>query len=330
VIQFLSDTIDQLDLALDQIAVQDRNFDRFALMLVDNVMELTLHQFVQDKAGENELWENFSEPRNDPKVIERALSQNFDNKAKGASKLGLCSAETCETILNLHGFRNTFYHKGLRHEGILHSLAIFYFSVTCKVLMQYEPRYWSWSSSDQYSLRAMKYLGKPTFGDHDTIFQNAFARLEEVASQIDCDIIQDLAVDMESTIDSIDHAIEFLATDSPRKSNRDQVVIDAQVWSFAFTEEASRFASENGCNFDRGPKFLDWIGKNYDVPVKHDPIDGWRRRNASLSSETDEGKALKRYCDFLRQTESIRAQLMESAAQLDAYIQQQIDLARGK
>jgi hypothetical protein len=40
--------------------------------------------------------------------------------------------------------------------------------------------------------------------------------------------------------------------------------------------------------------------------------------------------ALKRYCDFLRQTESIRAQLMESAAQLDAYIQQQIDLARGK
>ena len=38
-IQFLADNIDQLDLALDQLAVADRNFDRFALMLVDNVKE---------------------------------------------------------------------------------------------------------------------------------------------------------------------------------------------------------------------------------------------------------------------------------------------------
>ena len=55
-IQFLADNIDQLDLALDQLAIGDRNFDRFALMLVDNGVELTLHRHGQDKAGENELW----------------------------------------------------------------------------------------------------------------------------------------------------------------------------------------------------------------------------------------------------------------------------------
>ena len=41
-IQFLADGIDQLDLALDQLVVRERNFDRFALMLVDNMVELTL------------------------------------------------------------------------------------------------------------------------------------------------------------------------------------------------------------------------------------------------------------------------------------------------
>ena len=47
-IQFISDSIDQLDLALDQLAMMDRNFDRFALMLIDNIVELTLHNFIQD------------------------------------------------------------------------------------------------------------------------------------------------------------------------------------------------------------------------------------------------------------------------------------------
>ena len=35
-IQFLADLIDQLDLALDQLVLNDRNHDRFALILVDN------------------------------------------------------------------------------------------------------------------------------------------------------------------------------------------------------------------------------------------------------------------------------------------------------
>jgi hypothetical protein len=56
--QFIADIIDQMDLALDQLSVRDRNFDRFALMLIDNAVELTLHRFVQDKANENEMWEN--------------------------------------------------------------------------------------------------------------------------------------------------------------------------------------------------------------------------------------------------------------------------------
>ena len=55
-IQFLADNIDQLDLALDQLAIHDRNFDRFAFMLIDNVVELTLHRHAQDKANENDMW----------------------------------------------------------------------------------------------------------------------------------------------------------------------------------------------------------------------------------------------------------------------------------
>lgn len=80
--QFLADQIDQMDLALDQLAMQDRNFDRFALMLIDNVVELTLHNYAIDRSYENDMWGRFSEPRNDPKLVAAALGQRFDSKIK--------------------------------------------------------------------------------------------------------------------------------------------------------------------------------------------------------------------------------------------------------
>lgn len=329
-IQFLSDNIDQLDLALDQLAIGDRNFDRFALMLVDNVVELTLHRFIQDKAGENELWGRISEPKHDPKTIEKALGQNFDNKAKGARKLGLLDDVHCESVLNLHAFRNTSYHKGLRHEGILHSLAIFYFRNACDLLSNYEPHGWSWSSNDKISYRARKYLGEPRFGAHREVYLAAYKRLDQVAASMDCSLVQDLATDMESTIELMDDAISFLANDGPEKKSRDAVIIDAQAWPFAFTDEAKEFAKARGCPAKTVAGFVEWIALNYEWPDRTDTIPRWRARFASLGEEADEHKALKRYCDFIKQTEDIRSQITESAAQLDGYIQQQIDIARGK
>jgi hypothetical protein len=90
-IQFLADNIDQLEVALDQLAIGDRNFDRFALMLVDNGVELTLHRHAQDKAGENELWSSIDKPKYPPKDVQLAIGRNFEPKAKFAKKLGMLS-----------------------------------------------------------------------------------------------------------------------------------------------------------------------------------------------------------------------------------------------
>ena len=196
--QFISDSIDQLDLALDQLAMMDRNFDRFALMLIDNIVELTLHNFIQDKAGENERYIRIGKRKNDPTVIQEALRQNFVNKVKGARKLGLFDKEMCETILNMHSFRNTTYHEGIRHEGILHSISIFYFRCACRISILYKPMVWGWSSRDKISYRARKYIGK---GERDLsnikeTRNNAYERLDEVAASMEYDLVVDLANDM--------------------------------------------------------------------------------------------------------------------------------------
>lgn len=76
-IQFLADQLDQLDLALGQLALKDRNFDRFALMLIDNVVEVTLHQHALDICFDAELHRPWVGPRYDPKLVAGALGSYF-------------------------------------------------------------------------------------------------------------------------------------------------------------------------------------------------------------------------------------------------------------
>ena len=329
-IQFLADGIDQLDLALDQLAVRERNFDRFAFMLIDNVVELTLHRFAQDRAAENDLWRALKKPKNDPKTVQQALGQRFDAKVRLASDLGLVKASTAASILTLHGFRNTAYHQGLRHEHILHSLALFYFRTACAMLEAYKPRSWSWSSNDTLSHRARKYLGDAYRGDHAKIFPAAYRRLADVAGSMPGSLVDDLTADMSTTVDELDNVIHFLATDSPQPMTRAEAVVHAQAWKVAFTEEGLKWAHDNG--WKDGPIFayVEWLIKHYPWPTPKDPIPSWRSRVQSLRSERNEDLALKKYHDFMRQTESVRSMIMEFASQLDDFIQSEIDRARGK
>lgn len=326
--QFLCDNIDQLDLALDQLAIKDRNFDRFAFMLIDNVVELTLHKFSQDKASANERWRSLGEEKYDAKVVARALGPNFDGKTKAAFKFGLIDEVTSESLLNLHSFRNTAYHQGLRHEGILHALAIFYFRIACKVLCAYEPGGFYWASTDKISHRALKYLGNTSSLGFLDEFRGAFQRLDWVAKSMGDDLVADLSKDMSSTIDAADENLDFLAGESD--GGRDDAVVDAQLWPCLGSGAAEKFAKDKGVSQVNKKVFIDWVRENYPWSVSVDPIPGWKSRLDALRKESDNDKALKRYCDFMRQTEDIRSKITEAALQVDTYIQMQIDEARGK
>ena len=328
--QFLADNIDQLDLALDQLAIGDRNFDRFALMLIDNVVELTLHQFAKDCLAANDAWGVAGELKHDPKLVNKALSQSFDNKVKAARDLGLCDGQLCETLLYLHSFRNTAYHQGLRHERILHSLAIFYFISACDFLLGYRPMFYGCSSRDVYSHRARKYIGNEQLYTGKEAFQLAYTRLREVASSMEFNLVDDLALDMNVTIDDTDEMLRFLANDGPEKMTRDQVIIDVQAWDFAFTDEGKKFAKDNACSEKSVGEYVGWLGQNYKWPFSSDPIRSWGKRLLTLRKQTNPHKALKCYCDFIRQTEFLRSKVSHSAELLNAHINDLVDELRGK
>ena len=329
--QFLTDQIEQLDLALDQLAIKDRNFDRFAMMLIDNVVELTLHSYATDCSYHLEATRGFQDIPFDKSAGDAALGRNFDDKIRLATLAKLVPDNVADSLQKLHNIRNTVYHRGLRHERILHSLALFYFDNACLTLSKYSPWMMVSSSSDRISYRALKYIGNAGILSGSDAFKQAWDRLRVVATSMDESLIADLHADMEETIDATDHNIQFLADDAPKTRTRNEVIFHEQVWRYASSEKGKAFAEHNGApKLNEGWKHIDWFFKNYSPSLKTDPVPSWRNRLASLEKETDKHLALTKYSDFMKQTEEIRSSLEESAGSLDAHIQMQIDHARGK
>lgn len=325
--QFVADQIDQLDLTLDQLAMRDRNFDRFAMMLIDNVVELTLHQQARECSYENTMWGLSTEPKHDPSAVAQALGRAFDAKVRLARILELLSDAQKDSLLYLHGYRNSVYHQGVRHEGILHGLAIFYFEIACSVLKAFNPAWWS-SGNDKLSHRAVKYLGKPAFTEGRGALAAVCDRLLLVGRSLGDTLIADLAADMGNTIERVDEQITYLREGSPDRPTRQQVILSAQAWRLAFTEKGKRWARENGNKEATIGGYVDWLSNNYPWPVRTDPIAGWRQRQESLRVEKDKHVGLKKYADFMQQTEQFRSDMDESEASLSRHIDQQISEAR--
>jgi len=325
--QFVADQIDQLDLALDQMAMRDRNFDRFAMMLIDNVVELTLHQQARECSYENKSWDRKENPKYDPKAVAQALGQVFDAKVRLARIAAMVSDSVADSLLYLHGYRNTVYHQGVRHEGILHALAIFYFEIACGVLKAFNPMWWT-SGGEELSHRAIKYIGKPSIVEGRDAFPAACDRLLLVGTSLGDTLIADLDADMGKAIERVDEQIKYLCEGSPDQPTRREVILSAQAWPLAFTEKGKKWALENGNTEATVGGYVDWLSKNYPWPVKIDPIAGWRKRQESLRVEKDRHLGLKKYADFMLQTEQFRSDMDEAEASLSRHIDQQIDQAR--
>lgn len=328
--RFLANVIDQMDLALDNLAIDDVNYKRFSLMLVDNAVELILHKFAKDKSNENRMWGELGEAQNDPKLVSAALGRHFEPKVKLAKTANLVTQEIGDTIVILHSFRNQVYHQGLQHEEVLSAIAIFYFRVACTVLSACEPNWFSRGSSQGIPYRARNSLGNSPFVNGQEICRSAFLRLEEVSRGFSLTLAEDLSAHMEQTIDYADEMIDFLSSSGPGQRDRDQVIIHCQAWPFAFTDEGKVIARKNKGPAKTVADHVEWIAQNHPWQINKDPIQSWRKRLLSLKMEKEEHRALKKYKDFMDQTESIRQQIDEAAEHLDQHIQAQIDAARGK
>ena len=161
-LRFLANTLEQLDLALEHVTKGDANNARFGLMLTDNSVEITLHQLAMDKMNKLRSFTHMRERYGHMSALERALGQHFVPKIKFAKIEGKISEEIADSLAILHEFRNEVYHIGVKHEPVLPTLVVFYFSLACDFLANYEPPFLSWGSDLQLPERSKKFFAGDT------------------------------------------------------------------------------------------------------------------------------------------------------------------------
>lgn len=327
---FLAHAIEQLDLAAEHISKGDPNNARFGLMLTDNVLELVLHQMAKDEQRERTNFLNREKTYADESDLRAALGRHFDAKVSFFRSHNKLSAEEAESITICHSYRNEVYHIGLHHQDILPALARFYFYLVCGVLGRYKTNTMSYSPSMVLPERAQKHLGSIPIGFHVfDEYQSGCLTLQEGISFEACNLVSSLADHMTEIIEQQDIGVGMIATAGPRQMTRDEAIVESQAWRLAFKEEGKKFAAgkwSGGSVLD----FVNWIGANYPFKNRRDPIPSWQKREQSLRVEQNPHKALKKYKDFMTQTENIRDVIEESHLQVEMYIDEQIDRMRGK
>ena len=328
-LSFLANTLEQLDLALEHVVKGDENNARFGLMLTDNAVEITLHQIAIDKMSRLKAFSYLREQYEDMSALQRALGQHFGSKIKFAKTEGKMSNDIADSITILHTFRNEVYHRGIQHEPILPTLAIFHFNIACRFIEAYDPPFLSWGSNLKLPERTQKYFSSNTMmlGSVEE-FRTACKTLGGAVGYEPSMISKNLADHMERIVEEQDNCIDLIATGGPRPLTRDEAVIETQAWPLAFSEKGKKFAFENGWNGGSVAGYVKWISEHYPLNFRRDPVPAWRKRVEGIRLEANPHWALKKYRSFMDQTATIRGKISESTSQVEAYIDEQIERMR--
>lgn len=329
-LKFLANNIEQLDLALEHILKGDANNARFGLMLVDNVVEITLHQIAKNMQSEAQSWMYRGQRYEHAYELRDALGKPFGPKVKFARIIGMLGDESSETINIFHSFRNEVYHIGVQHEAILQAISKFYFKIAIKFLRGYSQPCWG-TLGMVLPERARKY-----FKDQEFYFngiEEYHAACDMLGNQLSVDAAElagILADHIEEIIEYQDYAIIAIATDGLWEISRDKAVAKSMAWKIAFTDEGKAFAQKHGWSTGSLFDFVNWIEANYPIPIRKDPIEDWQKRAHAVRHEKNPHRALKKYRDFMTQTADTRAILDEAHGQVEQYIQEKINRRLGK
>ena len=318
--------IEQLDLAAEQLQRDGANYGRFALILADNAIELMVHHKCQNIV----MWDEVG-----PEVVPPRLDAKVRKEAKGTRlrpKVDLCLAESAlskderDWILICHKYRNTLYHEGIAYESFCHDLAWHYHEVACSLLPRFAGQLW-WCSTDRVSDAVQRHTSDEGLRSFD-----AQGHLAEVVESLgDCRPTQQRSLSEALSSASLDRlestaaSLDFVARDNPNGLGKQQIVVNIQ-----FHHHLRSIDFPKSLTHEDFPAFIEEKRKNWAPEYRQNPLPAWLRRARTLKEAASEIRALRRFDRLLRDSRHFERLVNDAAVSLDAYISEQIDLARGK
>lgn len=321
--KFLTDVLEQMDLALEHISKRAVHDARFGLMLTDNAVELTLHEIAQHRHAEDfsRYMDEEAPYASDAKA---ALDGGFDAKLRFARLDGALNEEMAGTLRTMHTFRNQLYHLGIQHEEIIADLAEFHFVIACEVLADMKTLPIFWYRDTEIPARAKKYLSEA--GSFSSTapkqFREACRTMQSQCGYSRSRLVNSLADQMDRVIEEADDNLSIVANGvyPYRRQTRDEAIIEYQAWKMAFSEHGASEARKHGWSGGNRRELLDWLEINYPFKNRRDPIPGWRKQSLRFRSSANPHIALQNYISFMNSSSELRNAMAEAAAAAEAQI----------
>lgn len=353
--------VEQLDRAARELETDHPINNRLALILIDNATELMVHRQCTDRlecdSKASSLWkahealahrrsqgdqfEFYKDLRNDmltSRQRSQAKGKSLDGKLRVLQDMGDLTPTERRFIKIAHDYRNDLYHVGLTHDEIMRAVAGQYFLLSCVLLDRLGNLGLcgiSFSSNDEYTDVARRYL--LTRGDRIDVSHVDKGMLAE---KLRCtlpgelpSLASTLAGSARKSIEAVMDDFGFLIEDNPFGFDADRILEVAQ-WQGDLAGALER-EGINGVWVD--PSYRTsyaaiattlegtWTQRHTSVPSEK-----WMLRADAIEREVDPMVAMDSY-QSLRNDMSYLEESFETAAlELDRWIQQETDMARGK
>ncbi|WP_411725756.1 hypothetical protein [Methyloglobulus sp.] len=324
--------IEQLDLAAQQLDRRDPSYARFALILTDNVIELIIHRICLSELSFDAMLVKIGGSRFTSKQRSYARSQYFEPKIKLCKVIGKITSNQFNVIKICHGYRNELYHAGLKYNGIIWDIALFYYDFAIDVF-ESAPDYWC--SGIPVTPTVEKHAAKKD--GRGIIHEIGMSEIANSLRQLKPSRHRALSMALsESALEQTNDAaenLEFLVNNTsadPKKRTEDEIVEELQFYDYIYSEESVKERLSKAQNLTEYRETTNLIRKSWKPKHKSNPLPKFREQAKKIAKKSEDIDGLKEFESFKNNFTYFSRVVEENAIALEQKIQQEINEYRDR
>lgn len=310
-------------------------YHRLALILLDNAAELQLLRATRGWVSRDEMMDRIGSrvrdhtaedlpetlrelARRKPMTQERKakLQRFFGEKVDYlALEKGDVAPDIAEVLHYLHRSRNRVYHDGDLERHIAKALGILLLELNCRLLETLPLDMLSWVSNRDYSWLTRYGVESGFFLDRERDMGVITGRLRRGVPDTVSSVRDPLISECERRLAKVDDALVFISENDPAADDRKSPLKAAQYYRHVMAgAEHWSLAGFRGFRPRYGVRLLNRC----------------RSRVAALRDATTTMEGFREFAKLIEDVEMIEADVFALAAEVDAYVQGEVDRALGK
>ena len=329
----LHTTVVQLEESKRFIVEGDVAHLRLALILLDNAVEVMMHRVVESELvhagmyanmlknfGTRPLDEEGSRLRNKiaehtiPDKEQKQIRRYFPAKLKFLSEnRNRMSKTIARALKHLHSYRNETQHLDkIRKESMLPAVLIL-LDIALDLLVELTPGMVMWSSDDDLSWRKKYGFGEKLV-EAEVLRRRIAAKLREGLPLDLPGIRTSLIGHLTDRLGAMENELDFVAQHSRVGPDRELILKDVQFWHSKHSGKLPKEAA------------FDTYVPQFNLAC----MPRWRGQVTSLSTVDDKSEMFDVFGTIEDDFEPLETMIDDAVSSIDAAIQIQIDIARGK